>query len=109
LHSFCQKLSAQAELSVKQTVRLAQPLRGCLGEQNPTGWSQTIQLGEFNCREPEALPHQSNTPHAHYQKQQQWAAVLQCSWQPLHARGDGQPLAQPHQPTEIRMQRAVHH
>jgi hypothetical protein len=29
-----------------------------LGERNPTGWPHMIQLGEPNCQEPEALPHQ---------------------------------------------------
>jgi ABC-type glycerol-3-phosphate transport system permease component len=27
-----------------------------------------FHLGEFNCREPEALPHQYNTSHAQYQE-----------------------------------------
>jgi hypothetical protein len=32
--------------------------RGYLGEQDPTGWPHTVQLGEPTCREAEALPHQ---------------------------------------------------
>jgi hypothetical protein len=31
---------------------------GYLGERNPTGWQHVIQLGEPNCRQPEAPPHQ---------------------------------------------------
>jgi hypothetical protein len=30
---------------------------GYLGERNLTSWLHTIQLGEPNCREPEAQPH----------------------------------------------------
>jgi hypothetical protein len=30
-----------------------------LVERNPTGWPHTIQLGEPNCREPEALEESS--------------------------------------------------
>jgi hypothetical protein len=48
-------------LFIKQVV-------GYLGERNPTGWLHTIQLGEPNCREPEALSHQQNTLHAQYQE-----------------------------------------
>jgi hypothetical protein len=37
---------------------------GYQGEQNLTGWPHTILSGEPNSREPEALPHQQNKPHA---------------------------------------------
>jgi hypothetical protein len=33
-------------------------------ERNLTGWPHTVLSGESNGREPEALPHQQNTPHA---------------------------------------------
>jgi hypothetical protein len=44
-------------------VRVSQPVWVCfvccgyLGERSPTGWQHTLQLGEPNCREAEALPH----------------------------------------------------
>jgi hypothetical protein len=67
-----------------------------LGERNPTGWQHTIQLGEPNCREPEAPPHQLNTPHTQYQEVPSTRTKNNKGVEPPHLLGVLQPVAQLH-------------